>query len=131
MNRLLPLLFIVLTIAGWATGLEKRVKFARGASEATITGTWDPAKAGRGESFDRYILGAAKGQTMTVRVEASGESSLYVWHSDYNNGNLADGTGKTTSCTVKLPANGDYNVDIGPSGENPKKFTYKVTFSIR
>ena len=125
------LLLSALVLTASATNVEKRVKFAPGASEATLQGSWDPAKAGRGESFDRYILGAAKGQTMVVQVKSTGQASLYVWYKDYNNGSLAENNGLNSSCTFKLPGNGDYNIDIGPAGENAQKFSYTLTVSIR
>ncbi|MBT9582132.1 hypothetical protein IV102_02215 [bacterium] len=125
------MLVSALVFTASATNVEKRVKFAPGTSEATLQGSWDPAKAGRGESFDRYILGASKGQTMVVQLKSSGQASLYVWHKDYNNGSLAENSGQDSSCTIKLPGNGDFNVDVGPAGENPQKFSYTLTVSIR
>ncbi len=125
------MLLSALVLTASATNVEQRVKFAPGASEATLQGSWDPAKAGRGESFDRYILGAAKGQTMVVQLKSTGKASLYVWYKDYNNGSLAENSGQDSSCTVKLPGNGDYNIDVGPAGESPQKFSYTLTVSIR
>jgi len=54
---------------------------------------------------------------------------VYVWQDDYNNGELASGSGKTATCSFKLPKNGDFNVDVGPD-QKGKAFDYTLTVSI-
>lgn len=129
MNRVLATcLCLSLALTASANNVNKRIKFARGASSGSETGSWHP-DPNANESFDRYVLGASKGQRVTVQLQASSPASLYCWQKDYNNGDLASGTGKNASCSFKLPANGDFYVDVGPD-ESLKAFDYTVTVTI-
>lgn len=130
MNRLFAtILCLSLALTASANNVNKRIKFARGASSGSASGNWHP-DPNANESFDRYALGASKGQRVTVQLQATASASLYCWQTDYNNGDLASGTGKDASCSFKLPANGDFFVDIGPD-ESLKAFDYTVTVTIR
>ena len=129
-RSLIALLTFGLVLTGSANQVNKRIRFQKGASSGTVTGKWYPDPSARGETFDRYILGASKGQRVTVEMKATGPASLYCWQTDYNNGDLASGSGKDATCSFKLPANGDFYVDVGPS-ETSEAFDYKVTVTIR
>ncbi|MFN8605957.1 MAG: hypothetical protein U0931_00385 [Vulcanimicrobiota bacterium] len=129
MKRLLvTVLGLSLAMTASANNVNKRIKFARGASSGSVSGNWHPDPKAN-ESFDRYVLGASKGQRVSVQLQASASGSIYCWQTDYNNGDLASGSGKNASCSFKLPANGDFYVDVGPD-ENGKAFDYTVTVSI-
>ncbi len=123
------LLLIGLVLTGSANQINQRIRFEKGASSGTVTGTWHPDPKAN-ESFDRYILGATKGQRVTVTFKGSAPGSVYCWQSDYNNGELASGSGQNASCSFKLPANGDFYVDVGPD-EKGQAFDYTVTVAIR
>jgi hypothetical protein len=125
-------LLLLLTAAApiLATDVEKRVRFDRGASGTVINGNLDFAKHKfRGEMRDRYILGAGKGQTLTVNAEASGPVRISVWHKDYNQGQLGSGEGTSVRQSIKLPANEDYFLDVELVGQ--KAANYKLTIEIR
>lgn len=130
MNRLLlGALCLSLALTASANNVNKRIKFARGASSGSASGSWHPDPQARGETFDRYVLGASKGQRVTVQLQASAPALIYCWQTDYNNGDLASSSGKNASCSFKLPANGDFYVDVNPD-EAGKAFDYTVTVSI-
>ena len=128
-RSLMAVLLLSLVLTGSANQVNKRIRFARGASSGTVTGNWHPDSKAMGETFDRYVLGASKGQRVSVTMKASGSATVYCWQSDYNNGDLASGSGKDASCSFKLPANGDFYVDVGPD-EQGKAFDYTLTVSI-
>ena len=100
------------------TGTTRRVRFQKGRSTAVLKGAVVRATA------DRYIVGASRGQTMTVNVTsvednaaleiiAPGDTSLAT--------EVADWTGE-------LPANGDYIIDVSPTRGNA---TYTLKITIR
>lgn len=122
-------LLCTLALTASANDVNKRIRFARGATQATVSGNWHPDPNSRGETFDRYFLGASKGQRVTVTLKATGNASLFIWQDDYNNGELASGSGKSSTASFKLPKNGDFNVDVGPS-EGAQGFDYSLTVSI-
>ena len=121
-------LMLGLALGSSANQVNKRIRFERGATSATITGNWHPDPKAN-ESFDRYILGASKGQKVTVTFRATAPGMVYCWQKDYENGELASSSGKEGSCSFKLPANGDFFVDVNPDGDG-KAFDYTLTFSI-
>lgn len=130
MSRLCIFLLVLgLALGGSANEVNKRIRFAKGASSGTVTGNWHPDPKAN-ESFDRYVLGASKGQRVTVTFQGSASGSVYCWQKDYENGELASSSGKEGSCTFKLPANGDFYVDVGPDAQG-KAFDYTVTVAIQ
>lgn len=116
-----------------ATGLKQRVKFAAGASGSVVKGTVDPSKAERFTSgADTYVLGASKGQKVTVNVDFSSQQGvLYVYHmnggKDYNTGCMGRGTGQNLEQEMVLPANGDFFIEVGSQGG---KVTYTLSVTI-
>ncbi len=130
-NTILKTSVLLLTLAmtASANNVNKRIRFTTGATQATVSGNWHPDPNARGETFDRYFLGASKGQRVTVTLKATANASLYVWQDDYNNGELASGSGKTSTASFKLPKKGDFHVDVGPA-EGAEGFDYSLTVSI-
>lgn len=124
----IAVLLLGLVLTGSANQVNKRIRFEKDASSGTVTGNWHPDPKAN-ETFDRYVLGASKGQRVTVAFKGSAAGSVYCWQSDYENGELGSGSGKDASCSFKLPANGDFYVDVGPD-EKAKAFDYTVTVSI-
>ena len=129
-RSLMAALLLSLVLTGSANQVNKRIRFERGASSGTVTGNWHPDPKAMGETFDRYVLGASKGQRVMVTLKASAPGTIYCWQTDYNNGDLASGSGKDASCSFKLPANGDFYVDVGPD-EKGKAFDYTLTVGIQ
>ena len=126
-----------LTLALWATpalagSIAKPLAFARGASEATVSGA-----AARGESV-RYELGARAGQRMSVVVTAAEQNAVFqIYAPGFKVG--PDGvTGKTLAgagegedaqkWAGRLPASGTYAIVVGPTRGSA---TYKLTVGIR
>jgi hypothetical protein len=111
--------------------VEKRIKFAPGKSSATLGGTIGQPKVNRvGEVRDRYLLGARKGQKLTVRVSGTRPVLVAVWHDDYNEGWLGSKTGAQTTQSYTLPKSGDYYVDV-ETAEHVKASDYRLTVEIR
>jgi hypothetical protein len=105
----LALGFALAGMAAWAADSirTERVRFAKGASSATVEGTI------RGDQVVDYVLGAAKGQSMNVSLAtqhtatyfnllAPGENEVAFFNGSVN-GNRYEGT---------LPATGDYKVRV-------------------
>jgi hypothetical protein len=114
-----------------ATDVEQRVKFARGGSSATLSGTIGQPKVRRvGEVRDRYLLGARKGQTLEVAFTATKPIMVAVWHTDYHQGYLGFKTGTKGVLTFELPANADYNVDVETTGTT-KRSDYRLTVGVK
>ncbi|MEZ4638468.1 MAG: hypothetical protein R2856_26525 [Caldilineaceae bacterium] len=100
----------------------QRVRFAPGATAATVTGS-----VGMNE-IDTYVLNARAGQSMEVMVDApSGNVGLAVYGPT---GVLKSvGAGSAAYWQTLLPADGDYYVDVVSTlGAFDKPYT--VTFSI-
>lgn len=106
-----------------ADGITKRIKFAKGRSSATVSGT-----VIRGDR-DTYILGARAGQTMSVRITSLENNA--VFQIEAPEGGYLDGAGEMNdakSWNGKLPVSGDYRIVVGGTRGNA---SYKVNVSIR
>ena len=96
---------------------QQEVKFAAGTSSATLEGAVIRAER------DLYVLEATAGQTMSVDIRSFEDNASFT---------IVSPTGQvlaseTDSSTVVLPADGNYEVIVGPSRGNA---TYSVTFQI-
>ena len=121
----LIVLVFVLGAVGFAArdGITKRIKFARGKSSATLSGS-----VIRGDR-DTYILGAKAGQRMTVRIAALENNA--VFQIEGPRGEYLEGAGEeddATAVTVSLPDTGDYRIVVGGTRGNA---SYRLTVSIR
>lgn len=106
-----------------ADGITKRIKFAKGRSSTTISGT-----VIRGDR-DTYILGARAGQRMTVRITSLENNA--VFQIEAPDGSYLDGAGEmddARSWSGRLPGSGDYRIVVGGTRGNA---SYKVTVSIK
>lgn len=91
--------FAVLMIIGMtdsAVFSQTRVRFARGRTSATVSGTLS------GYGSRSYILGASRGQTMTVRVSSR---SGRVW-ADIGGNDIGRGT------SIQLRSTDDYIITV-------------------
>lgn len=130
MKKCLTLLVLigVLSVGAVATQQVIKVKFKPGAYAATYQG--NISSGGRGETFDRYILGAAGGQTLQVAVRSSDPVYVYVWTGDFNKGFVSQVSGdRKAYLKVRLPHSGDYKVDINSTSS--QNLDYEVKFTIR
>lgn len=108
------------TVSG---GVTKRIRFAKGQSSATVS-----ESVIRGDR-DTYIVGARKGQKMTVKITALENNAAFTILTPGKKyleraGELDD----QTSWTGTLPASGDYRIEVGGTRGNA---TYKLTVTIR
>lgn len=73
LRRLIAAGFVCALAAGSvsADGITKKVRFARGASSATVRGA-----VIRGDR-DRYLVGARAGQTMTVKITSLEKNAVF------------------------------------------------------
>jgi len=124
MNRKLKLLvkgvliksFAVLMIIGTmdsAVFSQTRIRFARGRTSATVGGTLS------GLASRSYVLGARRGQTMTVRV-SSGSGRVWV---DIGGNDIGRGT------TITLRSTDDYIITV--HNELGSSTRYSLYVSIR
>lgn len=91
-----------------------RIKFQRGSSTATVSGT--VAQGGP----DFWLVGAKKGQTMTVRVRGK-----VTFGMDSPKGQMTEDDGEDTSYSFDLDFDGDYQIRVySPSGV--QKYTLSV-----
>jgi hypothetical protein len=123
MNRKLSLIvksliiksFAVLMIIGTmdsAAFSQTRIRFARGRTSTTVSGTVS------GYSSRSYVLGARRGQTMTVSV-SSNSGDVHV---DLGGNDVGTGT------TVELRSTDDYIITVHNEGDATR---YSLYVSIR
>jgi hypothetical protein len=106
-----------------ADGITKRVKFARGKSSATLSGS-----VVRGDR-DTYIVGARAEQMMTVRITSLEKNAVFqVMGPDGEYLQDAGEEDDATLATNTLPFSGDYKIIVGGTRGNA---SYKLTISIK
>jgi hypothetical protein len=107
--------FAVLMLIGMMNSLsfaQTRVRFARGKSSATVSGTLS-------NGYQRsYIVGARRGQKMTVRVRGNGNLWLDIGGNDV-------GTGET----IELRSTDDYIITV--HNDDDARVRYSLYISIR
>lgn len=118
---LLALVFASITSA---QGINKRVKFAKGKSSATLSGG-----VVRGDR-DNYIVGAKAGQTMTVKISSLEKNAVFQIQNS-RDGKYLKNAGETddqTNWSGKLPDDGDYKIIVGGTRGNA---SYKLSIAIQ
>ncbi len=101
---------------------DKRIKFKKGESSATVTGA-----APRGETVN-YVLKAAKDQSMKISI-ASVENNAVFQVKDLSTGYYLTNAGElddATSWEGTLPSDGEYRIIVG-STRGGTEYTLKVT----
>ena len=106
------ILAMVLTLAAADLTAQTRIRFARGRSSATVTGTL-AAGATKG-----YVLRAAAGQVLTGTLSSTNGKA------DFTQGNLHD-----TQYSQTIDEDGDVYISVDNHGRNATKFT--LTISIQ
>ncbi|WGZ93196.1 MAG: hypothetical protein QJT81_15430 [Candidatus Thiothrix putei] len=105
----------------------ERIKFAKGASSATVTG-----KLADFDSEQNYVIGVGKGQAMTVEQlgsKSDGKVSIYITDPKGENANDMD-LSCHSNATVKPTIAGDYNIQVVECKKADPwkgKFVLKVT----
>ena len=103
------------------------VKFAPGASAATVRGTI------KGDQTVDYILGAAAGQTMTVTLKTSNAGNYFNVMPTGEEAALFIGSTSGSSFTGSLAASGDYTVRVylmRAAARRDETASYTITFTI-
>ena len=108
-------------IASAQTGSTKTVRFQRGKNSAVLKGA-----VVRGTQ-DRYILGAKKGQTMTVKVTSLEKNASFTVYFSGEQESL-EGSEEATNWTGKLPDDNNYVIVVAPTRGNA---TYTLTVTIK
>ena len=105
--------------------IPARIQFASGATSAVVSGSAPP---GGGVS---YVLNAAAGQTMTVRLGVTqGLGLIIIWGAD-GNVLISDHAGATEWSGV-LPTTQDYFIDVRAAADQPAlKYTLEVAIPAR
>jgi hypothetical protein len=107
------LFFVLNSTAFTTTTLPKRIRFQRGGSSATVSGTL--TKAHLQESF---VVGARSGQTLHIRATAQSNTELnfvnFVVSSPSHKVVGADDN--AGAAAVRLSQSGDYQIDVSPPG---------------
>ncbi|MEP6850787.1 MAG: hypothetical protein ABI999_18155 [Acidobacteriota bacterium] len=103
--RIFTLVFVILTFAALLYGQTKvAVRFARGTSSATVSGSVG------GYKYVDYRVGALGGQTMSVRLtSASSYPSFVVFDPTMQN---VDGAAEQIDWSGELPSDGTYTIRV-------------------
>ncbi len=118
--RAVVVALVVLSFAPLASAQERRVKFARGRTSATLKGT---VSSGRQVV---YVLGASAGQTLVANVSTTSPNHDVVLTITGPGG--VDLLGDPdTGFTGVLPDSGDYRIHVGAIESNNAPFTLEVT----
>lgn len=113
------LLLSTTVFAGAQSDRTRRVRFPRGRTTKVIK---DAVVRG---TVDRYILGARKGQTLTVHITSVEDNAVFDVHRSGSKAKLAE---ESTDWTGELPRTGDYVVEVGGTRGNA---TYTLEITIR
>lgn len=112
MKRIIVTLVLLLSLSAFA-GVTERVRFAPGTSGATIKGA-----VVRGER-DVYILGAAAGQWIKVKIYSLEDNAVFQLQNPDGTLEAMPGDGQDTKFYQgPLPSNGDYRVIVGGTRGN-------------
>lgn len=103
-------LSVIFMMSGFDIMAQTRIRFRRGASSATITGTLG-AGVTRG-----YVLGARRGQILTATL-SSGNNQV-----DFTQGNYHD-----TQYSIEVQRNGDVYISIDNHGRRATRYTMTVS----
>jgi hypothetical protein len=124
-KRIALAVFVATLVIGsvFAEGVRKKILFAGGESSATIKGA-----VIRGDR-DRYLLGAKKGQTMSVKITAEEDNAVFQVYRPGEKEALP-GAGESDDAkdwSGELPADGEYVIVVGGTRGNA---SYSLTVSI-
>ena len=123
-KRIVLCLSLLLVVAGAAAAQSKvRVKFAAGASAATMKGKIT------GYRYVDYLVGARAGQTLSVSVGSSNRfTQLVVFGPSMEN---LDGATGVAEWSGELPASGDYTVRVLFPRAEARRRTAVADYSLR
>jgi hypothetical protein len=103
-----------------AGGTTERIRFAPGATAATVYGSTSAIEP------KRYVLEAGGGQTMSVALNVD-NLNAYITVLNPNGENMAGADGPIHTWTGVLPFNGDYVIEVLNPGTGLANFDLTVT----
>lgn len=123
MKKLNIALLLLILVTGLTTAqvTNKRIKFSKGESSATVEGA-----VIRGEE-DSYLVGAKKNQLMVVTIMSLEDNAVFQII-DRTTGYYLDGAGELDDAKRwegNLPSGGDYKIIVGGTRGNAE-YTLKV-----
>ena len=102
---------------------KQRVRFARGASAATISGMV------RGFAYRDYIIGVRAGQTISVKLNSRNTFTvLTIFTPDGEN---LEGATETEEFSGELPSPGDYVIRVGMMRAEARRKNSMANYSLR
>ena len=102
---------------------KQRVRFAKGASQATISGRV------QGYAYKDYIVAARAGQTISVKLNSRNTFAvLTIFTPDADN---LEGATETDEFSGELPATGDYVIRVGMMRAEARRKNSLAVFSLR
>lgn len=105
MKKLFVIIFAALAFSiAVAAQTKQRVRFVRGSSSASVSGTI------RGYDYRDYIVGARAGQTISAKLSAKGVFPVLTIF--LPNGDNLEGATQMDEFTGELPTDGDYVVRV-------------------
>lgn len=123
-RRYLAIVFIcAFSLASvFAQGVKQKLRFARGASSATVHGA-----VVRGDR-DRYYVGAKKGQTMSVKITSEEDNAVFqVYLPGEEEALPGAGDGDDAKdWSGELPSDAEYVIVVGGTRGNAS-YTLKVS----
>src|SRR5258708_5616529 len=125
-RRLVTAIFVCLVFvsSAFADGVKQKVRFARGASSTTIKGGVTRGKR------DRYLVGAKRGQTMTVKITSPAKNAVFqIYFAGEQESLEGAGDGDdATNWSGELPADNEYVIVVGGTRGNA---SYTLSISIK
>lgn len=126
-KKIFPLFFVWTLLLLFSTNVtaqsKQRVRFARGASSATVRGTV------RGFAFRDYIVGAREGQTISVRLNSGNTFAVLTIFTP--EGDNLEGATETDEFSGELPASGDYVIRVGMMRADARRRNSIANYSLR
>jgi hypothetical protein len=115
--------FLLWAAASVTAQSRQRVRFARGASAATLTGTV------RGYAYRDYVVAASAGQTITLELNGKTISPVFtVFRPDGEN---LEGATQMNDFTGELPGSGDYVVRVGMMRAHARRKNSSATYTLK
>lgn len=100
----------------------RRVQFERGRTSTVIK---DSVVRG---TKDNYIVGARKGQTLTVHISSNEDNAVFDVYRYVEDGERLTNEDETTDWEGELPDNGDYLISVSGTRGNA---SYRLEITIR
>lgn len=109
-------LTLVFVMSASDLSAQTRIRFARGATSKTVTGTIGVNRGVAGANYRTFVLGVRAGQTIVATVSSG-------------NRNVAFADNDSTSLRMRATYTGDYEISIYNGGA--RQTNYSLTVSIR